>query len=183
MPRSRVQPHRTDNDGYPNKKACAKLNVKYILDLRDFPGDPYEDKVCTVNEAFYETLPVTDGNRQSGNGILAGMYLLDKKGNEIGTHTEMEFAEKGEGIAEIRYGDVTFILAEKTVKITYKEDFIVENRMGKDKGHTGEKLSCTDVLLMLSYKGAEYAVKLLKGRFENNLMCSEDKEIEFELIG
>ena len=28
-----------------NKKSCAELNVKYILDLRDFPGDPYEDKV------------------------------------------------------------------------------------------------------------------------------------------
>lgn len=27
------------------KKAGEKLNVKYILDLRDFPGDPYEDKV------------------------------------------------------------------------------------------------------------------------------------------
>ncbi len=157
-----------------------------IRDLHVFSEkfiDPYEDKVCTINEAFYETLPVTDGNRQSGNGILAGMYLLDKKGNEIGTHTEMEFAEKGENVAEIRYGDVIFILSEKTVKITYKEDFIVENRMGKDKGHTGKTVSCTDALLTLSYKGAEYAVKLLKGRFENNLMCSEDKEIEFELIG
>ncbi|MBQ9135992.1 MAG: homoserine dehydrogenase, partial [Lachnospiraceae bacterium] len=28
-----------------NKKAGEALNVKYILDLRDFPGDPYEDKV------------------------------------------------------------------------------------------------------------------------------------------
>ena len=28
-----------------NKKSCTELNVKYILDLRDFPGDPYEDKV------------------------------------------------------------------------------------------------------------------------------------------
>lgn len=28
-----------------NKKSGEKLNVKYILDLRDFPGDPYEDKV------------------------------------------------------------------------------------------------------------------------------------------
>ena len=27
------------------KKAGEELNVKYILDLRDFPGDPYEDKV------------------------------------------------------------------------------------------------------------------------------------------
>ncbi len=28
-----------------NKKAGQELNVKYILDLRDFPGDPYEKKV------------------------------------------------------------------------------------------------------------------------------------------
>lgn len=28
-----------------NKRAAAELNVKYILDLRDFPGDPYESKV------------------------------------------------------------------------------------------------------------------------------------------
>ena len=24
-----------------DKRAAAKLNIKYILDLRDFPGDPY----------------------------------------------------------------------------------------------------------------------------------------------
>ena len=28
-----------------NKRAAAELNIKYILDLRDFPGDPHEDKV------------------------------------------------------------------------------------------------------------------------------------------
>lgn len=28
-----------------NKKAAQELEVKYILDLRDFPGDPYENKV------------------------------------------------------------------------------------------------------------------------------------------
>lgn len=28
-----------------NKKAGEELNIKYILDLRDFPGDPYENKV------------------------------------------------------------------------------------------------------------------------------------------
>lgn len=28
-----------------NKKAGEELHIKYILDLRDFPGDPYEDKV------------------------------------------------------------------------------------------------------------------------------------------
>ena len=28
-----------------NKKSAQELNIKYILDLRDFPGDPYEEKV------------------------------------------------------------------------------------------------------------------------------------------
>ena len=28
-----------------NKRANAELNIKYILDLREFPGDPYESKV------------------------------------------------------------------------------------------------------------------------------------------
>ena len=28
-----------------NKKSTHNLNIKYILDLRDFPGDPYEEKV------------------------------------------------------------------------------------------------------------------------------------------
>lgn len=161
----------------------GKMRIRDLHVFSEKFPDPYEDKVCTINEAYYESLPVTDGNRQSGNGILAGMYLLDKTGNEIGAHKEMIFTEKGEGVAEIRYGDVTFILSEKTVKIMYKEDFVLENRMGKDKGHTGKILSCDGGRLTLSYKGAEYALKLLKGRFENNLMCSEDKEIEFELIG
>lgn len=33
------------NKAVINKKAGTELNIKYILDLRDFPGDPYEDKV------------------------------------------------------------------------------------------------------------------------------------------
>ena len=28
-----------------NKKSNEALNIKYILDLRDFPGDPYEEKI------------------------------------------------------------------------------------------------------------------------------------------
>ena len=28
-----------------NQKSNEALNIKYILDLRDFPGDPYEDKI------------------------------------------------------------------------------------------------------------------------------------------
>ena len=33
------------NKDMVNKKAGEELSIKYILDLRDFPGDPYESKV------------------------------------------------------------------------------------------------------------------------------------------
>ena len=33
------------NKDMVNKKSGQELNVKYILDLRDFPGDPYADRV------------------------------------------------------------------------------------------------------------------------------------------
>lgn len=35
-----------------NKKSNEALNIKYILDLRDFPGDPYEDKIVHDVEAI-----------------------------------------------------------------------------------------------------------------------------------
>lgn len=33
------------NKDMVNKKSAQELNIKYILDLRDFPGDPYEEKI------------------------------------------------------------------------------------------------------------------------------------------
>ena len=33
------------NNAEVSKRAGEEVHVKYILDLRDFPGDPYENKV------------------------------------------------------------------------------------------------------------------------------------------
>ena len=33
------------NNELVSKRAGEEMHVKYILDLRDFPGDPYESKV------------------------------------------------------------------------------------------------------------------------------------------
>lgn len=39
-----------------NKKAGAELNIKYILDLRKFPGDPYESKIVQdVNQILEDS--------------------------------------------------------------------------------------------------------------------------------
>lgn len=42
-----------------NMRANAELNIKYILDLRDFPGDPYEDKVVHDFNIIMEDPEVT----------------------------------------------------------------------------------------------------------------------------
>lgn len=42
-----------------NKRSAAELNIKYILDLRDFPGDPYESKVVHDYEIILNDPEVT----------------------------------------------------------------------------------------------------------------------------
>ena len=42
-----------------NKKSVEGINIKYILDLRDFPGDPYEDKVVHDYNMILEDPEVT----------------------------------------------------------------------------------------------------------------------------
>ena len=42
-----------------NKRAATELNIKYILDLRDFPGDPYENKVVHDYEMILNDPEVT----------------------------------------------------------------------------------------------------------------------------
>lgn len=42
-----------------NKKASEELEIKYILDLRDFPGDPYADKVVHDFRQIVEDEEVT----------------------------------------------------------------------------------------------------------------------------
>lgn len=46
-----------NNKALVNKRSGEELNIKYILDLRDFPGDPYEDKLV---HDFQEIIQDTD---------------------------------------------------------------------------------------------------------------------------
>ena len=34
-----------------NKKAGEEINIKYVLDLRDFPGDPIQEKIAQSMQA------------------------------------------------------------------------------------------------------------------------------------
>ena len=42
-----------------NKKAGQEINIKYVLDLRDFPGDPIQDKIVHNFDVILEDAEVT----------------------------------------------------------------------------------------------------------------------------
>lgn len=70
------------NKDMVNKKAGEELSIKYILDLRDFPGDPYENKVVhdyqtIVNDPEIQIICETMG----GNGAA---YEFTKQALQVG---------------------------------------------------------------------------------------------------
>lgn len=70
------------NKDMVNKKAGEELSIKYILDLRDFPGDPYESKV--VHD--YQTI-VNDPEIQiicETMGGIGAAYEFTKQALQVG---------------------------------------------------------------------------------------------------
>lgn len=142
--------------------------------------DPYENTVVEGNEAVYETLPVADGNRFSGNGVLSGIYPLDESGKAL-RFSGMTFTETGSGEANVIFrGEtaLTFSLAESSMRICAETDFTLENRIGKCDG-TPKVISRSEKEITLSYNGAGYHIALKTGVFENNCTVrSENGVIE-----
>lgn len=79
-----------------NKKAGESLNVKYILDLRDFPGDPYEKKVVhdfniILNDPEVSVICETMGGNEpaytfSKNALLAGKSVCTSNKELVANH-------------------------------------------------------------------------------------------------
>ncbi len=66
-----------------NKKAAEDLSVKYILDLRDFPGDPYESKVVhdysvILNDPEVKIICETMGGTKPAYDFTKQALLLGK---------------------------------------------------------------------------------------------------------
>ena len=147
----------------------------------DYP-DPFEDTVCQINEATYDTLPIVDGNIFSGNQIIAGAYPTDLSGKPIMSST-LQFTQNGEHSALVDYGAIRFTLMEDWLKITADEDFVLENRVGKTDRHFPTLVSCDNSTLQLSYNGVAYGLQLTCGRFDGpNKICSEDGIIELHIV-
>ena len=79
-----------------NKKAGEQINVKYILDLRDFPGDPYENKVVhdyniILNDPDISIICETMGGLKpayefSKQALLAGKSVCTSNKELVASH-------------------------------------------------------------------------------------------------
>lgn len=77
----------------------------------------------------------------------------------------MTFEDKGSGNCEVKFDSVSFNLTENSVEITTKKDVVIKNLIGKTNDFSPTVKSVCDNELVLSYKGNEYAVKLLSGKY------------------
>ena len=158
------------------------LRIRDLHIFKEDQPDPFENTVCTRNEATYESLPVMDGNIFSGNGVIAGAYPLDGSGNGFAGQN-FTFTQTGENSALVDYGDIRFTLMENWLKISADEDFTIENRIGKTDRHFPALVSQDEKTLRLAYNGMEYGLILTAGRFDGaGKLCSEDGIIEMQII-
>lgn len=163
----------------------ADRNGLRIRDLHVFnqdQQDPYEDIVCTRNEATYESLPVMDGNIYSGNGIIAGSYIVDTSGKPFPAE-DFRFEQTGPDCAVVDFGSIRFTLTEQGIRIAADKKFTLENRVGNAETHFPAISACTDTLMQLEYDNIRYAIGLDQGRFEGpGLIQSESNGITLHIL-
>jgi len=155
-----------------------------IRDLHVFAElypDPFETTVCESNEAVYETLPLIDGNRHTGHGILAGGYFLAADGKEITCDT-MRFEDLGNGGMRLTYAPLTLTVSDRRICIEGPDGFEVSVRRGSDD-HLPQVTECTANTLSLSYNGMAYAIRLKRGQFAGtDRLISAGGIIEAEIL-
>ena len=155
-----------------------------IRDLHIFSEkylDPFEDEVSTENEATYETLPVIDGTRHSGNGVLAGGYLVYEDG-DLPDFNEMKFTDAGKGTAIITYGSLRVELAEDRIKIIGASPFILKNKIGTIRDHLPTVKRYNEEEIILSYQNVDYGIWVLQGKIlEPTCLQSDGNVLEVQL--
>ncbi len=159
----------------------GNMRVRDIHVFSDRHIDPYENAVCPGTQSVYETLPVVDGNRHTGGGILGGAYLSYVDGTPVNIG-DMTFTDCGEGRATVSYGDVSFELHETGMRVTANRPFRIDAKYGTDD-HLPAVQSLDEDKLSLEYDGVGYSLKLLCGRFDSETCIMSDGctvEIEFE---
>lgn len=91
------------NNAEVSRKAGEEMHVKYILDLRDFPGDPYEDKVIHDFNVILEDTSVSVVCEVMGGVGAAYQFTkqLLESGRSVCTSNKELVAKHGAELLEI----------------------------------------------------------------------------------
>jgi len=202
-PASAITAHSAFDD--ENKKSvwyCTKhyrINIYQdeqglrIRDLHVFAedyADPYENTLCTANDATYDTLPVVDGNLNSGNGILSGLYLQDAAGSALQPfmpQSEMTFSDLENSRAFVLFTDgsreVMFLLEEDAVEIHSSQKFVLRHAIGRKSHHLPAVTAQSSDELALTYKNHAYRIVLESGSFSDTCtVTAQDNVIRAHFI-
>ena len=91
------------NKALINKRAQEELNVKYILDLRDFPGDPYEAKIVHNADVILDDPEISIVCETMGGATFAYDYTKRAllKGKSVCTSNKELVASHGPELLQL----------------------------------------------------------------------------------
>ena len=159
----------------------GRLRIRDLHIFSDAHPDPYENNVCTENYAVYDALPVIDGNRNTGKGILAGAYPVfeDRTCPQV---SEMTFEDTGGGTARVDYGGFSFELYETGFRLLSDRPFLLESPIGIPGDHLPEVEALSEREVRLRYKGTSYGVTVKQGRVREKCLCSTENAVELQVL-
>lgn len=132
----------------------ARIRDLFLFDERY--EERYLREVCETEYLVYDNLPVIDGNRMSGGGILAGGWLVDAAGAPILTPF-LEAREEGNGIlARLETGSIA--LAEEEIRLS--GGLGIQLRWARERGALQ---AVEERRLSFAHRGMRYALLLEQG--------------------
>lgn len=151
----------------------------YMFDERY--AERYDEKVCKEPLLIYDNLPVMDGNRWSGHGILAGIYPLDPDGQEV-TFINMDVKEHGENLILtwlLQSGD-KIICNCKPDMLEWQFPFAGYGfRALADAAAVSASLNIDSEYLHFNYRGFDYSIHIPNANLELEIM---ENKAEFHII-
>ena len=143
----------------------CKNNIFWIRDIYVFNEnykERYLEEVCDRPHLFYDNLPVLDGNRWSGNGVLAGIYPCYPDGSEI-VFEQIEVLERDDSLflkwSLACTAEVTCNLNPEGMDWTFpSSDFGFVMKL-INESESVDIASCLDSL-SFRYRGVNYSVEV-----------------------
>lgn len=134
----------------------SALRIRDLTLFDEKYEERYMDAVCETEYLVYDNLLIMDGNRMSGDGVLAGGYVTDAAGNNLAAG-EMK-VEEGEKSLMVRFDSYAFEINESGLALTGGAALTFrwkENRLPACEAQGNR--------LVYAHNGMRYALAVKKG--------------------